>query len=217
MRTGCALFTSISGELTARAPLTAATSQSRDQLWAGARCTSIGMVRPARVHRRTDRGYVLLRLPEHPLAHDGWVYEHRHVLYEGLGPGPQECWWCGIEVKWENGLQVDHLDHDRSNNDPANLVPSCQPCNQGRGVGTQPENWAISLATRRVLRRHANEFKAEMDPIRARLTAVPAELQGDGENKRAARMLYAAKAAYEKAVSGRARGRWPKSRIVPGD
>lgn len=32
-----------------------------------------------------------------------------------------------------NALVVDHVDHDRSNNDRDNLVPSCQRCNANRG------------------------------------------------------------------------------------
>jgi hypothetical protein len=33
----------------------------------------------------------------------------------------------------DDRLCVDHLDGDRSNNDEANLVPACQPCNPQRG------------------------------------------------------------------------------------
>lgn len=32
-----------------------------------------------------------------------------------------------------DALVVDHVDHDRSNNDRDNLVPSCQRCNANRG------------------------------------------------------------------------------------
>jgi hypothetical protein len=168
----------------------------------------VATVRPSRVIRKVDRGYVALLLPDHPLANDKWVYEHRKILYDTLGSGPQECWWCGIEVCWESGLQVDHLDHDRSNNDPSNLVPSCQPCNQGRGAGSNPENWAVSMATRRILRRHADEFAAEIELMRERLAAVPAEHKAHGAPKPAARILSAAKAAYEEVVVGHPRGRW---------
>ena len=79
----------------------------------------------------------------HPLAHRGAVREHRKVLYDAVGPGPHECHWnetygCGrISLEW-GGLQgdslcVDHLDHDRTNNAPENLVPSCIACNLRRG------------------------------------------------------------------------------------
>jgi hypothetical protein len=78
---------------------------------------------------------------DHPLRAPGcnYVYEHRVVLWEKIGPGTHPCHHCGIHVTWLPGegarsgaLVVDHLDHDRRNNDPSNLVPSCNPCNQGR-------------------------------------------------------------------------------------
>jgi hypothetical protein len=74
-------------------------------------------------------GYVRVKLPGHPLAVDGWVREHRLVLYTALGPGPQACHACGTPVAWDAGLEVDHLDHDRQNNSPANLAPICRACN----------------------------------------------------------------------------------------
>jgi HNH endonuclease len=164
-------------------------------------------VRKAKVERRIDRRYVLLRMPGHPLAHDNWVYEHRLVLYEQLGPGPQECWWCGVEIRWDDGLQVDHLDHDRSNNAPWNLVPTCQPCNQGRGNGCDPEAWAIALASRRVLRRHADEFQREVELMRQRLEAVPYDGGPPARNAQVAQARKAALASYEEAITGRRRGR----------
>lgn len=89
---------------------------------------------------RSD-GYVVLNRPEHPLsAKGGLVMEHRSVLYDAIGPGEHECHWCSTSVSWErtwpahaDALVVDHVDHDRSNNDRDNLVPSCQRCNANRG------------------------------------------------------------------------------------
>lgn len=77
---------------------------------------------------------------DHPLAHSrGTVWKHRLALYEATGPGYHPCHWCGAAVCWESrwpkgsdGLCVDHLDNNRSNNDPANLVPSCGRCNVSR-------------------------------------------------------------------------------------
>ena len=40
---------------------------------------------------------------------------------------PSESWPAS-----RRALVVDHLDFDGLNNDPANLVPSCHPCNAGR-------------------------------------------------------------------------------------
>lgn len=82
-------------------------------------------------------GYRMRYLPEHPLAtNSGHVFEHRVALYEKIGAGEHSCWWCNRTVSWEfswpaslSALVVDHLDRDRDNNAPENLVPSCQPCN----------------------------------------------------------------------------------------
>jgi HNH endonuclease len=158
---------------------------------------TVGAVRKARVLRRVDRGYVVLRVPEHPLANDGWVYEHRLVLYEQQGPGPQECWWCGAELHWDDrDLNVDHLDYDRSNNDPDNLVISCRACNMGRGAGCDPEGWAISMATRRVLRRHAEEFSKEVARMRARLDGVPDSAPATSKRVREQQAMRAARAVH---------------------
>ncbi len=57
-----------------------------------------------------SNGYVLVKLPGHHLADTrGYVYEHRLVAEEKLGRclGP--------------GEQVHHIDHNKQNNDPANL------------------------------------------------------------------------------------------------
>ena len=86
-------------------------------------------------------GYIQLGLPDHPLADSrGIVYVHRMVLFDSIGPGPHKCHWCSAPVRWvigdgpkgvgvEGALITDHLDFDPSNNDPANLVPTCNPCN----------------------------------------------------------------------------------------
>lgn len=76
----------------------------------------------------------------HPLAHArGTVWAHRLALYEAIGPGEHPCHWCGDPVRWDvrwpkhpDGLCADHIDNDRSNNEPTNLVPSCGPCNVSR-------------------------------------------------------------------------------------
>lgn len=64
---------------------------------------------------------------------------HRLVLMDVIGPGEHPCHWCGRPVSWDrsypkdiDGLVVDHLDGNKMNNDPANLVPACNPCNTRR-------------------------------------------------------------------------------------
>jgi len=77
---------------------------------------------------------------DHPLADSrGIVYVHRMVLFDKIGPGWHPCHWCGAIVTWRKGLApdtltADHVDFDPSNNDPANLVPSCNLCNSQRRV-----------------------------------------------------------------------------------
>lgn len=86
----------------------------------------------------SPEGYQVVRVPDHPLANSkGYAYVHRVVLYGLIGGGTHLCAWCGKELTWMaerrgDWLTVDHLDHDPTNNDEANLVPSCQPCNAKR-------------------------------------------------------------------------------------
>lgn len=76
----------------------------------------------------------------HPLAPpSGMVAVSRLVLYEKIGAGTHPCNWCDTPVKWmpgaglaEGALLADHLDWDRNNDDPENLVPSCNRCNAHR-------------------------------------------------------------------------------------
>ena len=81
------------------------------------------------------KGYVVLSGQHgHPLAnYRGRLREHRKVLYDHIGSGEHCCYWCGVQVNWEDGsLATDHLDWDVSNNDLSNLVPTCYPCNSSR-------------------------------------------------------------------------------------
>lgn len=86
--------------------------------------------------RISPSGYVKLRLPNHPIADaNGDAYEHRVVLYSILGPGQHQCEHCRELVSWEERtLEVDHLDFNRQNNTPANLIPSCHGCNVRRSA-----------------------------------------------------------------------------------
>lgn len=89
---------------------------------------------------RFVRKYVSTYAPKHPLAgKNGKVYVHRWVLFDKIGPGEHLCHWgCGKTVSWSvskgcpGELVADHLDGQGDNNDPANLVPSCRPCNVSR-------------------------------------------------------------------------------------
>lgn len=84
-------------------------------------------------------GYRVLRLPEHPLARQqGKVLEHRVVLYARIGEGAHPCHWCGKSLTWvgrpSERIAADHLDGDRLNNRPDNLVPACLHCNTTRAA-----------------------------------------------------------------------------------
>ena len=94
----------------------------------------------------------LTGLFDHPLARRGKVAEHRKVLYDAIGPGPHPCYWrhlsgCGNDsLTWDDGthgINVDHLDEVRLNNDLDNLVVSCRSCN------THPlrPTWANEVAS----------------------------------------------------------------------
>lgn len=85
-------------------------------------------------HVDSATGYVRVKVgSDHPLSRDGhgWVYEHRLVLYESIGPGPQRCHWCERSIGWDV-LVADHLDEAIRNNVAGNLVPACRHCNAFR-------------------------------------------------------------------------------------
>ncbi|MFC5353542.1 HNH endonuclease [Azospirillum himalayense] len=92
--------------------------------------------RVAKPELEHSHGYIVEYHPGHPLATAGsskYVYQHRRVYHDHHGDGPFCCHHCGITVTWDD-MHVDHLDDDRANNDPGNLVASCPTCNQARGV-----------------------------------------------------------------------------------
>lgn len=84
--------------------------------------------------------YLQRKLTNHPLAgKNGRVYVHRATLHDSCASEnqPLPCYWCAQTVYWSHSdikkrLVVDHLDHDRHNNTPENLVPACNSCNVKR-------------------------------------------------------------------------------------
>lgn len=93
----------------------------------------------------TSHGYISLTgCQGHPLARSaGLLYEHRRVLYDAIGPGPHQCFWCKAAVEWarqakagcpRGNLVPDHLNGDKADNSLENLVPACNPCNARRGL-----------------------------------------------------------------------------------
>lgn len=69
------------------------------------------------------------RLNGHPLSDkQGRIAEHRLVLFSKIGEPPHRCHFCLTElISWVQ-LTVAHLDGDKGNNNPSNLVSSCHSC-----------------------------------------------------------------------------------------
>lgn len=94
--------------------------------------------------RQNPAGYHLIYAPMHPLAQSGgYVYEHRKVLFDCLGWDLRECAICQKQITWDS-CHVDHIDCNVSNNDAANLRPTCSVCNTRRSVKPATE-WARAV------------------------------------------------------------------------
>lgn len=80
-------------------------------------------------------GYLVQTALGHPMSNaQGHAYVHRIVAFEKYGPGPQSCHWCSKGLPTWSCVKVDHLDEDKANNDPDNLVTACNDCNRARGA-----------------------------------------------------------------------------------
>lgn len=116
-----------------------------------------------------QRHYRRVRPPAgHPMrTKNGAAYEHRVVLFDTIGYGPHRCHWCDAALTWGNNLHVDHLDRVKDNNDPTNLVPTCQPCNSRRAAADK------AILARRAGYWHGKDArrpKAERTALRLRET-----------------------------------------------
>lgn len=90
--------------------------------------------RPVSGRYVTAAGYIKLLRPDHPLADThGHVFEHRVVVYDKNGGTEPSCFWCGKGLTWKQAV-VDHLNEDKADNTPSNLVCSCNDCNRARGA-----------------------------------------------------------------------------------
>ena len=128
------------------------------------------------------KGYQRLYEPGHPLSDSqGYVSEHRKVVYERVGQVLPPCELCGAEINWEN-CHIDHIDNDVTNNTPENLRPLCRVCNTRRdypkahtvktnhaitygGVTMTPTEWArqpnVKLSGNSIVRRIKNGATVE--------------------------------------------------------
>jgi hypothetical protein len=70
----------------------------------------------------------------------------RRAIYDRDG---HRCWYCGVDVVERgpfriagyvandgNSRTIDHLDANRANNDPSNLITACRSCNSRKGGRT---------------------------------------------------------------------------------
>ncbi|HCL5075074.1 TPA: HNH endonuclease [Salmonella enterica] len=79
--------------------------------------------------QRNSKGYQMLKMPEHPLVMaNGYIYEHRKVVYDRYGEALPPCEKCGKVVTWKT-VHIDHIDEVVDNNDESNLRVLCRACN----------------------------------------------------------------------------------------
>lgn len=128
-------------------------------------------------------GYLLLYMPDHPLARgcSPRVYEHRVIYYDHHGEGPFKCYHCGATQTWET-MHVDHLDDNPKNNRIDNLACSCPTCNQSRGrakmTKTAQENseWMIEFRGERLhVKEWADRLGISRNSLKDRIKKWPLE------------------------------------------
>lgn len=110
--------------------------------------THLGKYKGVATSGHIDNGYRILCTQQgHPLSSGGVIAEHRLVLWEKLGCESLDCehacHWCNKPLTWGSvrGIQADHLDSDKLNNRPENLVESCDGCNKSRAIAGNPTSW----------------------------------------------------------------------------
>ena len=89
-----------------------------------------------------SNGYLQITDPTHPLADSkGSVLLHRAVLWDRFAGKTPSCAFCGVVLSWRRGQKhpvatAEHLDGNRKNNDPWNIVAACLSCNSARSWAT---------------------------------------------------------------------------------
>ena len=93
------------------------------------------------------------RIASHGYLQIGQRYVHRMIC----DPTGKPCHYCG-----DPATQVDHVDADKLNNDPSNLVPCCPACNTLKGA------FGLEALQRRLtgvcLQGHPHPYKAGLCP-----------------------------------------------------
>lgn len=121
-------------------------------------------------------GYVLVPANGHWLARgSSHAYEHRLVYEAANGAGPFGCFWCGVEVTWDD-LHIDHKDDCKTNNHISNLAASCAKCNQQRGRQKSQKTWAkkfgfLALGRLQTLSEWSRETGLSRSALKARIAS----------------------------------------------
>lgn len=112
---------------------------------------------PTEGYTSSEGYFILVSQQGHPLAarypestglFGGDLPRGRKTLWDTLGCTSRECehrcHWCSALLTWsgQDGICVDHLDGDRLNDCPENLVVSCRVCNLKRGEAGNPLVWS---------------------------------------------------------------------------
>lgn len=125
-------------------------------------------------------GYLLVKAKGHPRSLGGArAYAHRVAFTEANGEGPFTCYWCQKPVTWAD-MHVDHLNDDKHDNRPVNLVASCGVCNQQRGahkvIATHRAKTGITFAGRTLtMNEWAREVGISREAMAFRLKHWPVE------------------------------------------
>jgi endogenous inhibitor of DNA gyrase (YacG/DUF329 family) len=90
-------------------------------------------------------GYIYIRLSKHPFASNGYVFEHRLVIEKAMreqAPHHPFLVDVGGEKYLRQGVHVHHVDEDRKNNSPANLMAVTPEAHRRiHESGKAPEPW----------------------------------------------------------------------------